>query len=32
MFQDSFAKIFETDESNEMPIVFSGRIELKMSS
>jgi len=26
MFQDSFAKIFETDESNEMPIVFSGRI------
>jgi protein transport protein SEC23 len=31
MFQDSFAKIFETDENNEMPIAFSGKITVKMS-
>ena len=31
MFQESFAKIFETDEQNEMPIAFSGKVQVMMS-
>jgi len=31
MFKESFAKIFETDGSNEIPIGFSAKIELLMS-
>jgi len=31
MFQESFAKIFETDENNNLPLGFSGKIQLIMS-
>jgi len=31
MFQESFAKIFETNESDEMPIAFSGKVQVILS-